>query len=143
MKADTVRMDALDWAINMLALSDARMRGINLPGWDRLFSASGEREKRYGEALQQIRSALASLDADTLSPSAPTEREKASAWRPISEAPKDGTWIMAACPYVGVVKTQAIQIDGHWVWDIQSRLDVDPYAWQPWPLPPAPAAEKE
>ena len=102
----------------------------------------------WAAVIQQLRMfkthlvALRALDADTLSPSAPTEREKASAWRPISEV---GTFEEVTVYEAG--NGQAIghrDAMGEWWTPLPLRpLNMNPTHFKPLDLPPAPAAEKE
>ena len=85
---------------------------------------------------------LALHDLSTLAPSAPTEREKASAWRPISEV---GTFEEVTVYEAG--NGQAIgyrDLMGEWWTQLPLRpLNMNPTHFKPLDLPPAPAAEEK
>jgi hypothetical protein len=58
-------------------------------------------------------------------------------WRPIEEAPRDGTFILCALPSGHVTILQYCR-EGRWRRDVFSELALQPSCWRPLPAPPAP-----
>ena len=58
-------------------------------------------------------------------------------WRPIEEAPKDGTWIMTYCPALSVASYPTVVFwDDGWVPPGNDLSEVEPTHWMPLPAPP-------
>ena len=59
-------------------------------------------------------------------------------WQPIETAPKDGTWVLIWCGWVGHPRSSAFE-HGSWQnlpWVANSK-DYNPTHWMPLPAPPA------
>jgi len=63
--------------------------------------------------------------------------DQVSQWEPIETAPKDGTWVLIWCGWVGHPRSSAFE-HGSWQnlpWIANSK-DYNPTHWMPLPAPP-------
>lgn len=106
------RLQGHAYALSHLLLSRKRMTSITVP------------VRLAGEVMRDIDEAASSL--------------RASGWRSIDSAPKDGTWILFyvhryAVPTVGKWYERGRYESGFWM---SSAMQISPTHWMPLPTPP-------